>query len=310
MNDRPTGGGLPERDCTDPGLRPAERRAAVDVEFSRLPIRRVLDDASDDLRRETRAELLDIIRHQRFSVVYQAIADVRTGVVLGHEALCRGPGGTAFEAADFLFASGHELDLAHELDKACRDAILRSPLGLVGADESLGRGSKLFLNVLPDTLAAGLVSVREILDGLAGSGLGPGDVVLELSERIPLEHDDADELRRRVEPFRAAGFLTAMDDIGAGYWTLRLVPALEPDFLKVDRSLIHGIHTSPTQQDIVAAIIEMGDTHGAEIICEGIEVEDELETIIRLGARFGQGFLLALPTPSPIQAVRLRRRQV
>src|SRR6185369_7948683 len=100
---------------------------------------------------------------------------------LGHEALCRGPGGTAFEAADYLFGSGHELDLAAELDHACRDTVLRGQL-------RLEPGTKLFLNVLPATLAAGLVSVREIVDSVRGAGLDPADVVLELSERVPLHH--------------------------------------------------------------------------------------------------------------------------
>ena len=302
MTHRSSGGDPAETEANESAVGSADRRAPADGTFRGAPIRRVLDEASDDMRRATRSELADIILHQRFTVVLQPIGDVRTGSVLGHEALCRGPGGTAFETADYLFATGHELDLAHELDKGCRAAILRSPLNLAA-------GTMLFLNVLPDTLAAGLVSVREILDGLSGTGIGPRDVVLELSERIPLEHDDADELRRRVEPFHDAGFRIAMDDIGAGYWTLRLVPACEPDFLKVDRSLIHRIQESPMRQDAVAAIIEMGASHGAEIICEGIEFEEELDVVARLGARDGQGFLLGSPKPSPVTEVGLGRRR-
>ena len=275
-------------------------RRPEDVELPRVPLRRVLEDASDEMRAGARVELLDIIVHRRFSVVFQPVVDMTTGGVIGHEALCRGPGGTAFEAADYLFGSGHELDLAAELDHACRDTVLRGAL-------ALEPGTKLFLNILPATVAAGLVSAREILESIQAAGLLPTDVVLELSERVPLVH--AEDLGRRLEPFREAGFPLAMDDIGAGYWSLRLVPEVEPAFLKIDRSLVTDLDQSTTKQDAVAAIIEMGRRHGGEVICEGIETQSELDEVIRLGARLGQGFLIAQPLSNPVREVAYRRRR-
>jgi EAL domain-containing protein (putative c-di-GMP-specific phosphodiesterase class I) len=292
-------GGSGRREDEDPPVPPARvRPRAEDITFPIPPVKRLLGNASNADRAEARSKLLEIIRFHRFSVLFQPVVDVLDQTIMGHEALCRGPGGTAFEAADYLFGSSYELDLARDLDQACRDTVLQGC-------PRLEPGSKLFLNVLPDTLAAGLVSVREILDSVAEAGLVPSDVVLELSERIPLEH--AGDLRRRVEPFRKAGFLIAMDDIGAGYWSLRRVPEVAPDFLKIDRCLVHALEKSEPQQDAVAAIVELGRRHGAEVICEGIEEQAELDEVIRQGARYGQGFLLAQPLGSPVSTVSYKR---
>jgi EAL domain-containing protein (putative c-di-GMP-specific phosphodiesterase class I) len=235
--------------------------------------------------------LREIIDGGTLTVVWQAIVDLGSHEVLGYEALCRGPKGTIFEAAEFMFSSSHELELAHELDAACHGAVFASAV-------AIRPGTKLFLNVLPVGIVRGLVTMERLEALVRCLGLQPGHVVLELSERTAVA--DLDELRLRLEPFRSAGFLVAMDDIGAGYWSARLVPQVAPDFLKVDRSLVQRIHESQDQRDAVAAIVELGGMHSAGVVCEGIETQDELDCVRSLGAAYGQGFFLSAPLSEPV----------
>ena len=249
---------------------------------------------SDPVRARERIELVDLIATRAFTVAYQPIVDLGSGAVLGHEALCRGPAGTAYAAAEHLFATSHALGLAHELDEACRAQVFDRPC-------RLGAGTKLFVNILPGSLADGLVTAEGLSSLLTTLGLLPGHVVLELSERVPIA--DSALLSESLTPFREAGFLVAMDDIGAGFWSLRLVPEVAPHYMKVDISLVRGLSGSAEQQGAVSAIVEMAARHGAEVICEGIEQAIDLQTVVALGVRYGQGFLLAAPAQEPVSGV-------
>lgn len=253
------------------------------------------EDAHARLSRKL--HLADIIDRAHLSVAYQPIVDLTSRSIAGYEALCRGPQGTPFEVADFLFSSSHELELAHELDEACRRLILsRRP------DWPSSR--LLFVNVLPDAIATGLTQPDALVELLRGSGISPRQVVLEMLERGRV--NDWKAFRKRLAAFREAGFQLACDDVGTGVSSLRLVPEVEPDFLKVDLSLVRGIHESRAQQGVVVTLVELAARVGAEVICEGIEQPEELDVIESLGVRYGQGFLLARPAASPALELPLR----
>lgn len=247
------------------------------------------EDAHARLSRKL--HLADIIDRAHLTVAYQPIVDLSRRRIAGYEALCRGPQGTPFEVADFLFNSSHELELAHELDEACRRLIFsRRP--------DWPEQRMLFVNVLPDAIATGLTVPERLLEMLDGSGLSPRQVVLEMLERGRVA--DWKVFRKRLGAFRDAGFQLACDDVGTGVSSLRLVPEVEPDFLKVDLSLVRGIHESRAQQGVVVTLVELAARVGAEVICEGIEDQAELDVIESLGVRYGQGFLLARPAATPL----------
>ena len=146
---------------------------------------------------------------------------------------------------------------------------------------------------------------ERLLEALQGSGISPRQVVLEMLERGRVS--DWKVFRKRLGTFRDAGFQLACDDVGTGVSSLRLVPEVEPDFLKVDLSLVRGVHESRAQQGVLITLVEMAARVGAEVICEGIEVQEELDVIESLGVRYGQGFLLARPAPLPIHDLPPRR---
>ena len=91
------------------------------------------------------------------------------------------------------------------------------------------------------------------------------------------------------------GFSFAIDDVGAGYSGLETVAALQPNYLKIDMSLVRDVHQKRVSQQVVKAILDMGGGIGATVIAEGIQTEEEAETLVGLGVRFGQGYLFGRP---------------
>lgn len=274
----------------------AELRRQDNVRFERLVGRAlarahaVLRDEEDRLRLRQAAELRRLLRERSLLVAHQPIVELATRRVVGHEALCRGLPDTAFEAADALFAASYEHGLERQLDALCRDLVLARP---VEADA----GGLLFLNVLPESLTAGEMEPAATLASLRDHGISPTRLVLEIAERGQVL--DYAAFRRRLAPLRDAGMRVAIDDIGTGYSSLRLVPELEPDYLKVDVSLIKDLPEEPVKQGVLATIADLARRLGAAVIAEGIETEAELRAVVEHGVTLGQGYLLGPPRLRP-----------
>jgi len=181
---------------------------------------------------------------------------------------------------------------ALELDRLCRKCALREGKALAGK-------GKLFLNVLPGSLAA-VEREGGILDLLREADLAPGDLVLEVSERGA--DADPDFFAACSERIRAEGFGLALDDVGTGYATLGTLERIRPDYLKMDVTLVRGIHENLIQQELLSSLMQIGRRLGAEVIAEGIELQEERKVLCSVGARYGQGFLFARPL-SASQAV-------
>ena len=92
---------------------------------------------------------------------------------------------------------------------------------------------------------------------------------------------------------------TAVDDAGAGFASLRHIVESRPHIVKIDRSLVAGIDTDPARQALLAGLRHFADSQGCSLIAEGIETETELATLVALGVRSGQGYLLGRPAPFP-----------
>ncbi len=125
------------------------------------------------------------------------------------------------------------------------------------------------------------------------SGVSPTDVVLEVSERTPVS--DLARLRRVVADLRKRGFRIAIDDAGAGHASMLVIAEVQPEFVKIDRLLIHGVDVSAARRALVVSLLSFGAHIDARIIAEGIETEEELQTLLSLGVEFGQGWHLGRP---------------
>jgi EAL domain-containing protein (putative c-di-GMP-specific phosphodiesterase class I) len=98
-----------------------------------------------------------------------------------------------------------------------------------------------------------------------------------------------------LRSFRESGFRFAVDDAGSGYAGLGSIANLEPDFIKLDISLINSIDTNFIKQNLVETMVGFATEQGAMVIAEGIERPEELDTVKRIGVPLGQGFLLHHP---------------
>ena len=93
------------------------------------------------------------------------------------------------------------------------------------------------------------------------------------------------------------GFGIALDDTGAGYSSLEAALELNPDFLKIDMSLIRGIDDNPQKQELLSGLHRLALRMDATVIAEGIETEAELEMVASLGCTYGQGYAIGRGTP-------------
>jgi EAL domain-containing protein (putative c-di-GMP-specific phosphodiesterase class I) len=123
------------------------------------------------------------------------------------------------------------------------------------------------------------------------------DVVIELTERHALE--SFDQCRMAASWLRDLGGRIAVDDVGAGYSSLRWMLELEPEIVKIDMALIRGVHLDPRRRAVTQALVALGEELGSTVVAEGIEETAELAVLRDLGVPCGQGFLLGRPAREP-----------
>lgn len=246
------------------------------------------DDQDERRARKAEQEALirSIIDDADFTVAFQPIVSIDRDRVLGVEALAR------FEARprqspDVWFGEAAAVGLGVELDLA----VARKSLSIV---PDLPPGVDLFLNLSPDTVFSG--RYEDALAAVSGQR-----VVLELTEHAAVH--DYERLGRIVDDLRASGFRIAVDDVGAGYASLRHLLNLAPDMLKIDISLCRAIEGDRARQLLVKALTSLGRELGATVLAEGIETSAELSALRRLGVEYAQGFLLGRPASPPLEEI-------
>ena len=212
-------------------------------------------------------------------VVLQPIVDLRTGTRNGAEALSRFPREWGL-TPDVVFDQAHGIGQGDRLELL---AISRAA-GLL--DQVSGYVS---INISPQTL----------LTPLAADMLGvlPLDrVVLELSEHDQV-HDYA-ALRAALDPLRAAGMRLAIDDVGAGFSSLRHIILTAPDMIKLDRSIVSGIDTDAVLTKLARSLVDFSHESGTRVIAEGVETAAEHAVLQQLGVDGGQGWFFGRPGPA------------
>jgi len=239
----------------------------------------------DDVRG---AEARAILEAGSLTTHYQPIVDMEQGTIMGYEALTRGPADSPLEGPDALFTTCQQARLQSELDRLCRCNAVRNARGI-------DRGKKLFVNSLPESLGAPGFADGGFREALSEAALEPRHLVLEITERTSI--DDFEAFGRGLEPLRRQGFLLAIDDVGTGYSSLQTLTEVQPEFIKVDLSLVKNIHRSLIKQELVHSLLQVGGRIGAQVIAEGIESEEEARTLRRCGVRYGQGYWFARPGP-------------
>lgn len=223
-------------------------------------------------------------RPRAIVTAFQPVRNLSTGTITGVEALARFPGDGRL-SPDHWFTEASTAGLVRELDFAALETALQDAAGLP-PDLTVA------LNLSPETC------LDPRLPGLVTeAGIAPDRIVLELTERQPVA--DYDSLITALAPLRKRGLRVAVDDAGSGFSSMRHILQLKPDIIKLDRSLITGIHANPRQRALGAAMVQFAHETGATIVAEGLETEADLTTARGLGIHAGQGYLLGRPTTRP-----------
>ena len=235
--------------------------------------------------------------------VFQPIVDLGTASIFAHEALIRGPKGSALHTPDALLRAARQEQLSFEFEYACVEVILRA----WGSRDVPGR---LFVNFSAQTLtrliaAQGSSRLLELLDGL---GVKARMLVLELTEHERVE--DVGSLIAAVAALRAAGVSLALDDFGDGHSSLRLWSELKPEVVKIDKYFTSAISQHGAKFKTVQALLQIADIFGTALVAEGVETQEELRVLRDVGVDYGQGYFLGHPANAPLRYLGVDAQRV
>lgn len=233
-------------------------------------------------------ELRQILHGESLETYFQPIVRMENRDLLGYEALARGPRNSSFEYPANLFCFSDQVGVSTELDGVCRDRALADAHGLEP-------GLKLFLNCLPSAIEGSSLRSEKIWNRMRKSRLSYDSIVFEITERTAIK--DFRAFGRGVDLLRKEGYQVAIDDVGTGYSTLQAISEVQPEFLKIDMSLIRNIDQSLIKRGLVSSLVEMGEKIRACVIAEGIERREEMQALLECGVQYGQGYYFARPAP-------------
>ncbi|MFA5143526.1 MAG: EAL domain-containing protein [Candidatus Omnitrophota bacterium] len=227
-------------------------------------------------------ELKHIIQDGLVSVLFQPVCYLRPREIFAYEVLVRGPEGSRLENPEKLFQSALNCGMFLDLEMLYR----RKALEKIGAeiDKKL-----FFFNCSPYIIESGQFGEITALYGK------PSQIVLEITERAEIK--DFAVFCRTLRVINSQGFGIAVDDVGSGYSSLDSIAEIDPGYAKIDIALLRDIDTNVKKQNLVKAILSFCEQNKIITIAEGIETEKELDTLIGLGVKAGQGFFLGRPAP-------------
>ncbi len=233
------------------------------------------------------------IDNNELQLFYQPKIDLKTGKIIGVEALIRWikPDGTVIKPDAFvpIAESSHLIGKISEfvLKEGCRQNKLWQKMGFPNIVMSINFTSTDFYQT----------DLKEkVLDALAMSGLDPQWLEVELTETLALS--DIDYAVAQMNKLRELGVKLAMDDFGTGYSSLSYLQILPITLLKLDRSFITDIQHDNIAYEIVSAVIRIAKSKKIETIAEGIENTGQEDILRQAGCDYGQGYLYGKPMPA------------
>jgi diguanylate cyclase (GGDEF)-like protein/PAS domain S-box-containing protein len=230
-----------------------------------------------------------ILEHE-FFLEYQPIVDLGTRSLLGVEALVRWRHPQAGVLMPMQFIPVAEE--CGQIVKLGRWVLAQACCALVSWRDCVagGNGLRVSVNISGRHLQHGDL-VGDVADALAISGLEPANLVIELTESTIMYNTDAN--LERLQNLKALGVRLALDDFGTGYSSLSYLHRFPIDILKIDRSFVSRLTISENGPELARAVITLGENLGLDIVAEGIELEQQVTSLLELRCVAGQGFLFA-----------------
>lgn len=232
------------------------------------------------------------LKAQALSVVYQPRVDM-AGMLRGAEALVRWHNDKmGFIPPDYFIPIAEESGLIAELDawvldEACRQLTGWRAIGLAVPNISVNVcATDLKRADYPDFIAQMLEAHR----------LAPGDLILEMTERVMFD-EATDDIRASIDEIHAMGIALAIDDFGTGYSSLNYLHQFPIKELKIDKSFVQGIGNSAMSESLAQTIINIGKTLKLTVVAEGVETQAQWDFLSRHDCDLYQGHLFAPPLP-------------
>ncbi|QPG05497.1 EAL domain-containing protein [Salinimonas marina] len=237
--------------------------------------------ATQQHKDELRSTVREVIDNNRIEVVFQPIYGKQSNSYEYYEVLARfntqpyRPPNEWLEDADFV-------GLGLEVESAIIKQVV-TRLQLAG-DQDLDL--KASINVSPRMVESGL------LPGLL-TEVSSDQVRIELTEHVGVTNYET--FRSYLKPLVQRGFKICIDDVGAGFASLKHILEIEPDVIKLDLSLASNIHLDPKRQALVTGLLAFARSFNCEVVAEGVETAQEFQALKALGVTFFQGWFFSRP---------------
>lgn len=226
-----------------------------------------------------------LVSENLFVYHFQPIVSSQNGEILAYEMLMRSDSSIGMYPLEILDCAEKARRL-HDIEMAT----MKNALAIIGRHQDILQNRKLFVN----SITAHMLSDEEWRELEEEYGELMEKMVIEFTEQTEINDT---ELAAIHERFDRKNIKLAVDDYGTGYSNTSNLIRYDPEYVKIDRALIEGIHTKPKIRKLVSGIIEFIHENGYQALAEGVETYEELQTMIQLGADLIQGYYTSKPKP-------------
>ncbi|MBQ9384440.1 MAG: GGDEF domain-containing protein [Ruminiclostridium sp.] len=239
--------------------------------------------------REIMAMFRPAVRNREFLPFFQAKVDMRTGELVGFEALCRWMHEGRFIYPNQFIPVLDKEGLIHELDMA----IFRETCASIKHWKDMGltppRISSNFSR--KNLFVPGIES--KIFDVIKENGIDVSDIEIEITESV--KEAETDRLIDFVRNLKELGLHISIDDFGTGYSSLMLIHNIDADVIKIDKSFIDNIPGDHKSEVLIESIISIAHNLDMQLIAEGVETAEQGRELLKLGCPNAQGYFYSKP---------------
>lgn len=234
---------------------------------------------------EKMSRFLRLINENLFVYHFQPIVSAKNGEILAYEMLMRSDSSIGMYPLEILDCAEKARRL-YDIEKST----IRNSLDIISKHQDILKNRKLFVN----SITAHMLSDEDWCALEEEFGELMEKMVIEFTEQTEINDEDVAAIHERLD---RRNIKLAVDDYGTGYSNTSNLIRYDPDYVKIDRALIEGIHTKPKIRKLVSGIIEFIHENGYLALAEGVETYEELQTMIQLGADLIQGYYTSKPKP-------------
>jgi diguanylate cyclase (GGDEF)-like protein len=239
-------------------------------------------------------ELKNILNNKLLTVHFLPIVSLPQKNIMGHKTIITSLSDGLLHCFNNLLVAAECFNLSVKLEQTCQEVTFSNYA-------SFNVKNRLFVTINPAVLAHPDFKKKEILKFLDQCGIDPHAIVIELTELNPA--DNFKLLREAANLYRILGFEIAINNLGTSKAGLKFWSELQPNYVKMDRCFIHGIHNDPFKIDVVQSIQAIAGSFDCMVLAEGIETKAEFKVVEQIGIHYAQGPFFAEPTATPLKEI-------